>query len=56
LPPGLRGIGDLGDQPVPSADGLVAEVVSALVELAELARGLIHSSHVSGLVAGRHRP
>lgn len=41
LPPGLRGIGDLGDQLVPSPDGLVAEVVAALVELAELARDLV---------------
>jgi hypothetical protein len=41
LPPGLRGIGDLGDRLVPSPDGLVAEVVDALVELAELARDLV---------------
>ena len=41
LPPGLRGIGDLGERLVPSTDGLVAEVVSALVELAELARDLV---------------
>jgi hypothetical protein len=41
LPPGLRGIGDLGDQLVPGADGLVTEVVAALVELAGSARDLI---------------
>ena len=34
LPPGLRGIGDFGDQLVPSVDGLVTQVVAALVELA----------------------
>jgi hypothetical protein len=47
LPPGLRGIGDLGDQLVPSADGLVTEVVAALVQLAELARGLIRPTIAS---------
>ena len=47
LPPGLRGIGDLGEQLVPSADGLVAEVVSALVELAESARDLIRPTLAS---------
>jgi phage replication-related protein YjqB (UPF0714/DUF867 family) len=41
LPPGLRGIGDFGEHPVPSADGLVPEVVAALVELAETAGELI---------------
>jgi phage replication-related protein YjqB (UPF0714/DUF867 family) len=37
LPPGLRGIGDLGDQLVPRADGMVTEVIAALVELTNLA-------------------
>jgi len=41
LPPGLRGIGQLGDQLVPSADGLVTEVEAALVELSELAHDLV---------------
>ena len=35
LPPGLRGIGDFGDQLVPTEDGVVTEVVAALVELAQ---------------------
>ena len=34
LPPGLRGIGDFGEQLTPSEDGVVTEVVAALVELA----------------------
>ena len=42
LPPGLRGIGDFGDQLVPSVDGLVTQVVAALVELSEMAHDLIH--------------
>jgi phage replication-related protein YjqB (UPF0714/DUF867 family) len=37
LPPGLRGIGDFGEQLVPSQDGVVPEVITALVELADLA-------------------
>jgi phage replication-related protein YjqB (UPF0714/DUF867 family) len=37
LPPGLRGIGDFGDELVPSRDGIVTEVIAALVELAALA-------------------
>jgi phage replication-related protein YjqB (UPF0714/DUF867 family) len=37
LPPGLRGIGDFGDQLVPRADGMVTEVIAALVELTNLA-------------------
>ena len=37
LPPGLRGIGDFGEQLVPSADGIVPDVITALVELADLA-------------------
>jgi phage replication-related protein YjqB (UPF0714/DUF867 family) len=41
LPPGLRGIGDFGDELVPRTDGVVTEVVAALVELAELAHDLI---------------
>jgi phage replication-related protein YjqB (UPF0714/DUF867 family) len=37
LPPGLRGIGDFGDILVPQDDGIVNEVVVALVELATCA-------------------
>jgi phage replication-related protein YjqB (UPF0714/DUF867 family) len=40
LPPGLRGIGDFGEQPAHRPDGVVIEVIAALVELAEKARGL----------------
>ena len=40
LPPALRGIGDLGEHLVPSQDGIVTEVVAALVELAERAAQL----------------
>lgn len=41
LPPGLRGIGDFGDCLVPRQDGLVTEVVAALVELADRATELL---------------
>ena len=34
LPPALRGIGDFGESFVPEQDGIVTEVVAALVELA----------------------
>ncbi len=44
LPPGLRGIGDFGEQLVPSQNGVVTEVIAALVELAERARGLLSRS------------
>jgi phage replication-related protein YjqB (UPF0714/DUF867 family) len=37
LPPGLRGIGDYGEQFAPRQDGVVTEVVAALVELANRA-------------------
>jgi phage replication-related protein YjqB (UPF0714/DUF867 family) len=40
LPPALRGIGDLGEHLVPSQDGIVTEVVAALVELADRAAQL----------------
>lgn len=40
LPPALRGIGDLGEDLVPAQDGIVTEVVAALVELAERAAQL----------------
>jgi phage replication-related protein YjqB (UPF0714/DUF867 family) len=44
LPPGLRGIGDFGEAPVPRRDGVVTEVIAALVELADRARGLLSRS------------
>jgi phage replication-related protein YjqB (UPF0714/DUF867 family) len=40
LPPGLRGIGDFGEHLVPRDDGVVADVVTALVELAQRASEL----------------
>ncbi len=42
LPPALRGIGDFGDQLVPRGDGIVTEVIDALVELADLASAMCH--------------
>jgi phage replication-related protein YjqB (UPF0714/DUF867 family) len=44
LPPGLRGIGDYGEHFVPRQDGVVTEVVAALVELANRASELPRSS------------
>ena len=44
LPPGLRGIGDFGEQLVPSRDGIVTEVIAALVELAHLAGRMCHGA------------
>jgi phage replication-related protein YjqB (UPF0714/DUF867 family) len=41
LPPGLRGIGDFGETLVPCPDGVVDEVVTALVELATRAAELL---------------
>jgi phage replication-related protein YjqB (UPF0714/DUF867 family) len=41
LPPGLRGIGDFGEQLTPSEDGVVTEVIAALVELAHRASELL---------------
>jgi phage replication-related protein YjqB (UPF0714/DUF867 family) len=47
LPPGLRGIGDFGEILIPRRDGVVTEVVEALVDLAmqaaELARTTSHA-------------
>jgi phage replication-related protein YjqB (UPF0714/DUF867 family) len=54
LPPGLRGIGDLGENLVPSEGGIVAEVIAVLVELANLARYLSSSPEVNSL-AWNHR-
>jgi hypothetical protein len=47
LPPGLRGIGDFGEHLEPSRDGVVAETMAALVELAYRAGELIRPSVVS---------
>jgi hypothetical protein len=44
LPPGLRGIGDFGEQLVPSGDGVVTEVIAALVELGNRAGELLDPS------------
>ena len=41
LPPGLRGIGDFGEILVPRQDGVVLEVVAALVHLASRATELL---------------
>jgi phage replication-related protein YjqB (UPF0714/DUF867 family) len=47
LPPSLRGIGDFGEHLVPREDEKVAETITVLVELAELAEQLIDSAVVS---------
>ena len=46
LPPGLRGIGDFGEILVPRRDGIVNEVVAALVELATRAAELVRTTSV----------
>jgi phage replication-related protein YjqB (UPF0714/DUF867 family) len=43
LPPGLRGIGDLGERFEPVDDGVVTDVVVALADLADLAYHLVRS-------------
>jgi phage replication-related protein YjqB (UPF0714/DUF867 family) len=47
LPPGLRGIGDFGETLVPRQDGVVSDVVTALVELAMRARELLRTDPAS---------
>jgi phage replication-related protein YjqB (UPF0714/DUF867 family) len=47
LPPGLRGIGDFGEILVPRQDGVVSDVVAALVDLATRANELSRSNSVS---------
>jgi phage replication-related protein YjqB (UPF0714/DUF867 family) len=47
LPPGLRGIGDFGEDFLPVEDGIVDDMLDALVELADRADELIHPSVVS---------
>jgi phage replication-related protein YjqB (UPF0714/DUF867 family) len=44
LPPGLRGIGDFGQHLTPKSDGVVTDMVAALVELAQLAGDLVRPS------------
>jgi phage replication-related protein YjqB (UPF0714/DUF867 family) len=44
LPPGLRGIGDFGEIPAPQLDGVVVEVVAALVDLAARATALLRTT------------
>lgn len=44
LPPGLRGIGDLGEQLISRQDEMVTEVVTALVELAVRAGELVEAA------------
>jgi phage replication-related protein YjqB (UPF0714/DUF867 family) len=44
LPPGLRGIGDCGEHFAPRQDGVVTEVVAALVELANRATEFLRPS------------
>jgi phage replication-related protein YjqB (UPF0714/DUF867 family) len=41
LPPGLRGIGDLGERLVPDEGGVVSEVIDALVDLAKRASDMV---------------
>ncbi|HEY1650959.1 MAG TPA: poly-gamma-glutamate hydrolase family protein [Acidimicrobiales bacterium] len=47
LPPGLRGIGDFGESLHPRQDGVVSEMVTALVELATLATEMVDTTSVS---------
>jgi phage replication-related protein YjqB (UPF0714/DUF867 family) len=47
LPPGLRGIGDFGERLVPSEDGIVTEVIAALVELANVASAMCNGTSVT---------
>ncbi|HWD54317.1 MAG TPA: poly-gamma-glutamate hydrolase family protein [Acidimicrobiales bacterium] len=47
LPPGLRGIGDFGETLVARQDGVVSEMVAALVELAARATELLATTPVS---------
>jgi phage replication-related protein YjqB (UPF0714/DUF867 family) len=43
LPPGLRGIGDLGEHLIPDQNGVAADVVEALVELVDRATEFLPS-------------
>jgi phage replication-related protein YjqB (UPF0714/DUF867 family) len=53
LPPALRGIGDLGEDLVPAQDGIVTEVVAALVELADRAARLCEANPRRGVPRSR---
>jgi phage replication-related protein YjqB (UPF0714/DUF867 family) len=55
LPPGLRGIGDFGESLHPRQDGIVSEVVAALVELAAQAAELLRPRSVSPAKPGDER-
>jgi phage replication-related protein YjqB (UPF0714/DUF867 family) len=55
LPPGLRGIGDFGESLHPRQDGIVSEVVAALVELAAQAAELLRPASVSPAKPGDER-
>jgi phage replication-related protein YjqB (UPF0714/DUF867 family) len=55
LPPGLRGIGDFGEIWVPRQDGIVNEVVTALVELAGRAATDFSRMTTHGMSASRIR-
>lgn len=52
LPPGLRGIGDFGEELEPSEDGVVTDVIAALVELADRAD---EPGRLTRAEASRHR-
>ncbi len=52
LPPALRGIGDLGEQLVPSEDGVVMDVIAALAELANRACALLKTLRPEARVQG----
>jgi phage replication-related protein YjqB (UPF0714/DUF867 family) len=47
LPPGLRGIGDLGQEFIPCQDAVVRDVVAVLVELAARANVLVGAAGVA---------
>jgi phage replication-related protein YjqB (UPF0714/DUF867 family) len=53
LPPGLRGIGDLGEHLEPKQDGVVPEVVAAFVDLAHRAADLVRPTLASHAGEGR---
>lgn len=54
LPPALRGIGDLGEELVPAQDGIVDDVVVALVELAQRAGRMGEGKSESETLATSH--
>ncbi len=55
LPPGLRGIGDFGELVVPRRDGVVSEMVTALVLLAGRATELLRTGSATR-TGPMHRP